>query len=120
MNTSDNNSPKRQDCPYFPELLNNWQLRKELEKERRRRENAEKNQRFLSFVSLLFLLVACIAVTIFITHSGMSVEEISAYAALIAACSSLLFTFSMALTMVNVTLRLFAAWKRQKKSDKEN
>lgn len=105
----------KQDCPNFGELLENRTLRKELEQERELRKDAEHESLGAYLLSLTFLIVLVIAVTLHITHGGMSSEDAGAYAKLVVAFSLLFFSFSVfLLTMVSVC-KYYKARKNEKK-----
>lgn len=106
-------------CPNFDDLLENRKLRHDLERERQRREDAEKHSRVLTTIS--FVVIALIAglVMLLITYSGMSAEVIHAYARLFGSFAFLLFGFSFALASANWAVGTIINKRRQRKSQNE-
>ena len=105
----------KQDCPNFGELLENRALRKELEQERKLRKDAERESFGTYILSPAFFIVPVIAVTLHVTHGGMSGEDAGAYAKLVVAFALLFLSFSVfLLTMVSVC-KYFKARKNDKK-----
>lgn len=106
-------------CPNFDDLLENRKLRHDLERERQRREDAEKHSRVLTTIS--FVVIALIAglVMLLITHSGMSAEVIHAYARLFGSFAFLLFAFGFALTSVNWFLGAIKRHQRKPRDEKK-
>lgn len=105
----------KQDCPNFGELLENRALRKELEQERKRREDAERESLGAYILSIVFLITPVIAVALHVTYGGMSGEDAGAYAKLVVAFALLFLSLSVfLLTMVSVC-KYFKARKNNKK-----
>ncbi len=105
-------------CPNFGELLQNWKLKNELERERKRREEVEKHNAALTAVGFFLLTLLVAAVVIFITHSGMSAETMEAQAHLLSAHALLFFAFSCSLlavkSIVNSIIRRYTERKKEK------
>lgn len=105
-------------CPNFDDLLENRKLRHDLERERQRREDAEKHSRVLTTIS--FVVIALIAglVMLLITYSGMSAEVIHAYR-LFGSFAFLLFGFGFALASVNWFLGAIKRHNQRKSQDEK-
>lgn len=109
----------KQHCPNFGELLNNWKLRQELERERKRREEAELYGKALATFLSIFCVLVVIAVVLFAAYSGMSTEAIEAYARLFVSCSLLLFVINFTLLSVKIALKaIIRKYDERKKRNK--
>lgn len=106
-------------CPNFDYILENRKLRHDLERERQRREDAEKHSRVLTTIS--FVVIALIAglVMLLITYSGMSAEVIYAYGRLFCSFAFLLFGFGFALASVNWFLGAIKRHNQRKSQDEK-
>lgn len=110
------------ECPYFSELVDSWKLRRELDRERKRREEAELNGKVLNLISLA--LIAFIAgAAIFLTiYSGISAEVIEAYTNLFVAVAALFFALAFTLLTVDLILRAIIRRfneRKEKKAEKK-
>lgn len=104
MNNNDIFTPTRQDCPYFPELLENRKLRHELEYERKRRVGAEANSVLALLSGLLAGTFLSGSITVLIVNSGMGHGTAEAYARLFVSLGFAFLGFSFALLGLNTFL----------------
>ena len=105
-------------CPNFEDLLQNWQLRHELDRERKRREEAESNNR----ANLLggFIIGAFLAsiITLAIMGSGMEQETAEMFARLFASWAILFFAFVVLLLTINAITSRIVRWHNERKKQK--
>lgn len=114
MNANDTPTPQKHDCPYFPELLENRKLRHELERERNRREEAEKQCLPFTIINGLLSLLLFAAFVALVTYGGQNCEDMTTFTYLVYGYMFLFFTFSLALMTVNTTLDRHAKRKKEK------
>lgn len=113
--------PKRQqDCPYMPDLLENRKLKHELERERKRREEAEKHSLPFTIFNGLLTVLLIAAITFLISHSGQNSEEITAYTRLVYGYAALFFSVALAFLAINFTLGRHNDSKKHKVKSKSN
>lgn len=108
------------ECPYFPDLLENQQLRHELNRERQKREAAEMHSGLISklsgFISTLFLC----GIVVFVMCSSSKCEDPQAYVDLIQGYSLLFFSLSVLLVTVRLLLHYFSNRKCKKDGEDGN
>lgn len=99
-----NNDNNNRSCPNFGDLLDNWQLRRELERERKRRKNAEMRKALDLLCGLISGATLAAIITFAIVCSGMEQETVEVYASLLSSLGFLFFSFSVAVVALNITL----------------
>lgn len=115
MNNDNNNN---RGCPNFGELLQNWQLRRELDRERKRRETDE----IYSILNLFlgFFVGAFLAgiIMFIIMRSGMEPETAEAFARLFTTWTTLFLAFAILLQITKSIISRIIRWHNEHKKQK--
>ncbi len=109
----------RLDCPYLPDLMRNRDLQRELEQERKKRMEAERRSKPLVILHGLLAVLLFAAFLAVVTYGSRSCGDITAYTRLVDGLAVLLFTFSLALMAVNITLDSHAKRKNAAKKKED-
>lgn len=108
-------APQKQECPYFPELLETQKLRRKLEQEHKLRKEAEAQNIWGFIVGCLASFVFTLVVMQVLISVGMNAETAEACARIACACAILFLTFSFVLLTINFILGCHVKHKQEKK-----
>lgn len=120
MTNENTSTPKKQSCPYFPGIMENYKLRHELERERKRRKEAELSNG-TNFLGGLIIGAFSVGVIMFlILRSGMERETAEAFAQLFATWTTLFFAFAILLQITKSIISRIIHWHNERKKQNIN
>lgn len=109
-------APQKQECPYFPELLETQKLRRELEREQKLRKEAEAQNKLGFIAGCLMSFLLTLMVMWLLISVSINAEIAETYAKLTFACAALFFSLGLAMGTLNSVLNGHAN-RKQKKND---
>lgn len=113
MNTDVQNS-KKPECPNMADLLENWNLRHELARERKRREAANVQSALLFIAGCLSSFLLALTIMHLIIRTSMNAETAEICVRLTCACAVMFFAISVLLCTINSALNGHAKRKKEK------
>lgn len=115
---NDNNSNRG--CPNFGELLQNWQLRRELDRERKRRETEEIYGTLNLFLGLFVGAFSVGLIMFLIMRSGMDRETAETFARLFVSLAVLFIVFVILVLVINTIMGRIIRWHNERKKQKSD
>lgn len=112
-------TPQKQECPYFPELLETQKLRRKLEQEHKLRKEAEAQNIFRFIVGCLVSFVFTLVIMQVLISVSINAEIAATYASLTYACAALFFSLGLAMGTLDSVLNGHAKRKQEKNDAKK-